>query len=81
MAKRKKAYVVVPGAGIPCPHCRRPTEIREHDQLTEKHLVKQPYYFSRWFYCRNPACKVSLHMAERYKVFNPRQSMEKEELR
>ncbi len=76
-----KSYVVVPEPGMPCPRCGQPTEIREHAKLTEKHLVKQPYYFTRWFYCKNVGCKVSTHMSEAYKVVNPRQSMEKEELR
>jgi hypothetical protein len=69
-AKRAKSYVVVPELGMPCPKCGTPTEIREHKTLTPKHLVKQPYYFSRWFYCKAPSCKVSTHMSEQYKVIN-----------
>lgn len=55
--------------GIPCPRCRQRTQIREHVAITEKHL-RQPFYFSRWFYCVNKHCKVSLHMAEEFKVWN-----------
>lgn len=69
---KKKHFVVVPGEGDSCPRCGRSTQIREHDEIREKHL-RQPYYFSRWFYCCNPACVVTLHMAERYKVVNQAQ--------
>jgi hypothetical protein len=67
----KKRHVKVPGWGDPCPRCCRPTEIREHPEITEKHR-RQPYYFTRWFFCTNPDCKVTLHMSERYKVWNGR---------
>jgi aspartate carbamoyltransferase regulatory subunit len=73
MSKRR-AYRIMPGAGVPCPKCKRPTQIREHKELTHKHLVKQPYYFTRWFYCRNTNCNVTAHMAEQFKVINPRAS-------
>ena len=53
--------------GIPCPRCGEPTEIREHVAITSKHL-RQPYYSSRWFYCRNPKCRVTLHTIEEFKV-------------
>jgi hypothetical protein len=67
--KKNKHYVIVEGDGDPCPRCGRFTQIREHDEITAKHL-RQPYYFTRWFFCRNPQCLVTLHMAERYKVRN-----------
>jgi hypothetical protein len=67
----KKRHLKVPGWGDPCPRCCQPTEIREHPEITEKHR-RQPYYFTRWFYCTNPHCIVTLHMAERYKVWNGR---------
>lgn len=65
--KKERPYAVVGQNGIACPCCGLPTEIREHRQITEKHL-NQSYYFSRWFYCRNPHCIVTLHMAEKFKV-------------
>jgi hypothetical protein len=67
--KKNKHYVVVRGWGDPCPKCCQPTQIREHDAITEKHR-RQPFYFTRWFYCVNPACKTSMVMVERYKVWN-----------
>jgi hypothetical protein len=64
---KNSEYVVVPVAGIPCPRCGRPTQIREHARIGEKHL-KQPYYFSRWFYCRHRDCRTKLIMREQFKV-------------
>lgn len=64
---RKQSYRVIPGDGDPCPRCRRPMQIREHIELREKQL-NAAYYFSRWFYCTHSDCKVTLHMAERFKV-------------
>jgi hypothetical protein len=66
---KKLRCIVIPGWGDPCPRCCQPTEIREHPEITEKHL-RQPFYFSRWFFCTNPYCKVTMHVAERYKVWN-----------
>jgi hypothetical protein len=60
---------VVPGRGDPCPRCCQPTEIREHPEITEKHL-RQPYYYSRWFFCKNPRCKVTTYMHDRYRVYS-----------
>lgn len=53
--------------GDPCPHCRRPMEIRQHAKLTAKHL-RQPYYFSRWFECTRTDCPTTLVMPPRFKV-------------
>jgi hypothetical protein len=68
-AKRKK-YIVVPGLGDPCPRCCRPTEIRQHEEITEKHR-RQPFYFARWFQCVNPQCATQMICPERHKVWNP----------
>ena len=62
-----KTYRVIGRNGIPCPRCGQQTEMREHVAITDKHL-RQPYYFSRWFYCRNPQCPVTLHVTENFKV-------------
>jgi hypothetical protein len=64
----KKHHLKVPGWGDPCPRCCQPTEIREHPEITEKHL-RQPHYYRRWFYCLNPACKCTTVMASRYIVW------------
>ena len=64
---RAKTYRVIPGHGVACPGCGRPTQVRKHVAITKKHL-RQPYYFDRWFYCCNPRCFVTLHVAEEFKV-------------
>jgi hypothetical protein len=64
--QRLRSYHVVGRNGVPCPRCGEPTEIREHMSITDKHL-RQPYYFRRWFYCRNPSCSVTLHLVEDFK--------------
>jgi hypothetical protein len=70
MSKPKtKRYVIVPGLGDPCPRCCQPTEIREHQKITAKHL-RQPFYFRRWFNCMNSACKAQMICPERHKVWN-----------
>lgn len=67
MAKTKKYRVT--GVGIECPKCKRPTEMREHTSITDKHL-RQPFYFTKWYYCQNQDCVVTTHMAEEFKVWN-----------
>ena len=66
MSKRKK-YVVVGHNGKACHRCGRSTEIREHPEVTEKHLA-QPYYYSRWFNCVNPKCRTTLIMDDQYRI-------------
>lgn len=68
-SKRAKSYVVISDdGGVPCPRCGRPTQVREHAAITDK-LLRQPYYFSRWFRCLYRDCKVTLIMVEKYKVY------------
>jgi hypothetical protein len=74
---RKQKFVVVPGVGERCPRCRGETEIREHDVLTEKHF-RQPFYYSRWFYCNNGQCKTTLIMPDKFKVMKPRVETDEE---
>jgi hypothetical protein len=57
----------VPGEGIPCPRCGRPTQIREHSQITERHR-RQAYYFTRWFRCMSGDCPTTLIMRAQFKV-------------
>jgi hypothetical protein len=66
--KHKQKHKVVGMNGDPCPRCRKPTEIREHTEITAKHLA-QPFFYERWFNCVNPACKTTLIMPDRYRVF------------
>jgi hypothetical protein len=69
---RKKNRVVVSLDGDPCPRCGQSTEIREHGEITSKHL-RQPYYYTRWFNCINPRCRTTLIMPERYRVWKEKQ--------
>jgi hypothetical protein len=66
---QKKDYRVVEEPGLPCPRCKMPTQVREHAVLREKHF-RQPYYFSKWYFCTNRDCAVQTHMSEKYKVWN-----------
>jgi hypothetical protein len=68
VGKKKKHFVVIAGDGDPCPRCGRPTQIREHPEITDKQL-RQPFYYSRWFNCINPTCKTTLVMPDRFRVF------------
>lgn len=65
---RVKRYRVVPGDGYPCPRCGKPTEIREHTEVTEKHFA-QPFYYSRWFNCIDRRCRTTLIMPPRFIVW------------
>jgi hypothetical protein len=70
MSKRKhKSYVVIDGNGEPCPRCGGPTQIREHEQVTARQL-RQPYYYSRWYYCVDQHCPTTMIMPEAFKVWN-----------
>jgi hypothetical protein len=71
--KKSKSYIIVGEQGDPCPSCGRPTQIREHTGITERQLRQQCYY-SRWFVCKNPYCKTTRILPERYIVWNARAS-------
>ena len=60
-------FIVVGYDGDPCPRCKEPTQIREHDVLRDKQL-REPFYYSRWFYCTNKHCRTKLIMPPRYMV-------------
>lgn len=45
-------------------------QVREHDWIRERHL-KQPYYYTRWYYCTYPDCKTNQVMDEQFKVEKP----------
>ena len=70
--KKRQRYLVrvVPGEGDPCPRCGVPMQIREYNNLTDKHLHR-PYFYTRWFCCMDKSCRTTLVMPERYKVMNP----------
>ncbi len=68
MAKVKR-YVVVDVAGIACPRCGRPTQVREHSEVTSRHK-NQPFYYRRWFNCTAEDCQTTLIMRDEFKVWN-----------
>jgi len=65
----RSSFVIMPDLGIPCPRCARPTQIREHREITERHR-QQPYYFRRWFRCMHRDCPTRLVMVDEFKVWN-----------
>lgn len=64
-----KFMIVISGDGKPCPRCGHVTQVRAHRIITAK-LLRQPYYFSQWYFCINPNCRTTLIMDETYKVMN-----------
>jgi hypothetical protein len=73
-------HVIVGSTGDPCPRCGRATEIREHRYITAKEL-RRPFYYSRWFFCRNPRCKTSTVVLPEHKVWNAFWAGKKPQLR
>jgi hypothetical protein len=66
MAKNTK---IVSLEGPPCDRCGCPTEIREHERITEKELAKQ-FYYSRWYNCPNQDCKTNVITLPEFRVWN-----------
>ena len=60
-------HLVVPGRGDPCPRCGRATEIRQHRCISAREL-RRPFYYARWFYCRNQRCRTTVIVPDRYRV-------------
>ena len=65
MAKNTK---IVSLNGPPCDRCGCPTEIREHERITEKELAKQ-FYYSRWYNCRNRSCETKVITRPEFRVW------------
>lgn len=65
--KRDRTHIVIPGPGIPCPRCHKPTEIREHGPLGPPSKAS---YFSRWYVCKNKSCRTTMIMPPEFKVEN-----------
>ena len=65
----KRRTRIVPGKGIACPRCGRPTQIHEHANIGVKQR-RQRYYFRRWFCCPHENCKTKLVMRDEFKVMN-----------
>jgi hypothetical protein len=69
MSKKSKNMKIVGFDGPPCPRCGCPTEIREHERISEKELAKQ-FYYRRWYNCGNAKCQTQIIHADEFKVFN-----------
>lgn len=54
--------------GPPCPRCGHDTQVRVHKRITDK-LLRQPFYYSEWYYCSNKRCRTSLLMPDKFKVY------------
>jgi hypothetical protein len=55
--------------GPPCPRCGYRTEVGEHVRVTKKELAR-PFYYTRWFNCRNRDCTTTPIMPDEFKVWN-----------
>lgn len=69
MSKKSKNMKIVGLDGPPCHRCGRPTEIREHERITEKELAR-PFYYGRWYNCPNNSCDTKIIHADEFKVWN-----------
>ncbi len=49
-----------------CKRCSKELEERTHSEITEK-ILKQPYYFSKWYVCRD--CNF-IQLVEKFKIKN-----------
>jgi hypothetical protein len=67
----KNRCIVMGTNGPECPRCGNgPSEVREHKDINSK-VLKQPFYYSRWFRCLDPLCPTTIFMREEFKVWNP----------
>ena len=67
--KKEKSYKVVEGEGKRCPRCGKAAQIREHKEITDKHL-SQPFYYSKWFCCVEEGCATNVFMLEEFRIWN-----------
>jgi hypothetical protein len=44
-------------------------QVREHDRIRAKQL-RQPFYYSRWFYCTHKSCRTTTVMFDEFKVYS-----------
>src|SRR5215472_13651693 len=67
MSKRNRR--IVDHDGPACPRCRRPLQVREHVEITQRELARSAYY-RRWFYCSYPDCRTTTVMFDEDRVSN-----------
>jgi hypothetical protein len=69
----QRALLIIkePGAGPPCPTCKRPMELRRHRQITDDQLCQDSYY-SQWYVCAPYGeCRTQTVMPPEFRVRNP----------
>lgn len=64
---KNKNRVCISTDGRPCPRCKQPTHVYEHEKITD-HELRRPFYYSRWYKCVNPSCITTMIMPEQFKV-------------
>jgi hypothetical protein len=69
LGRAMSRHLVIPGRGDSCPRCGKATQIREHRAITDREL-RRPFYYERWFYCRNPRCRTTTIVPDRFRVIN-----------
>lgn len=67
---KKRNYEWVDNDGLPCPRCGVTSETRKHTTPLSEKVLKQPFYYTVWFNCKNQACKTTIFMSEDYKIMN-----------
>jgi hypothetical protein len=72
MSKKSKVKsVAVAGEyGSPCHRCGEVTQVRTHKEIGERQLLRQPFYYRRWYLCVNPKCPTTMIMPEEHQVWN-----------
>jgi hypothetical protein len=64
----KNARTVMGLVGPLCRRCGIAMQVREHKTVTEK-MLRQSYYFSRWYRCGNEKCVTGEVVVEQFKVY------------
>lgn len=54
-----------------CRKCGGIAECRQHSVITDK-MLKQPFYYSRWYMCRNRDCVTTMFSFKEDEVQTPK---------
>lgn len=60
---------IVTNDGPACKNCGKPMQVRTHKAIKAKQL-RQPYYYSQWYYCNNIACTTKQVNPPEFQVWN-----------
>lgn len=71
----KKQKYRITGEGV-CTSCRGRTEERQHIAITDKQL-RQPFFYSKWYYCHNKDCKTTTLMFDKDRIMNQNKAAQK----